>query len=61
MMAFAICLSLFGALVFFDPIFNSRKYGVQVDFGEYHRIIGFAMSSMGGVFLYLLERKEGLE
>lgn len=61
MAVFAVCLSLFGALVFFDPVFNSRKYGVQVNFGECHQIIGLAMSSMGGIFIYLMARKKGPE
>jgi len=55
----AICLLLFGLSVFFDPIFISRKFGFQINFGEHHQLIGFATASIGGIFLYLLLGKNG--
>lgn len=53
-----VCFLLFGAHVYFDPIFYSRKHGMQFDFEEYHKLIGLFISLIGLIFLILIFRKK---
>lgn len=48
----AVCLVLFGIFVFLDPVFVSRKYGVQINFGPYHTLIGIGLAVCGAAILY---------
>jgi hypothetical protein len=52
----AIALIAIGISIFFDPIFLSQRPAVQVNFGEYHQPIGFAISAVGGLLLYYITR-----
>lgn len=52
MLILGICLVFIGAFIHFDPVFYSRKYGVQFNLGEHHKLIGFAISVFGGYILY---------
>ena len=57
-----ISLLIIGTFVFFDPIFFSRKFGVRINFGEYHRLIGVAIGAGGGIVVYgtlTAKRKSG--
>lgn len=53
-------LLLFGLHVFFDPVIYIRKFGLQINLGEYHKLVGFILSSSGGLVLYLMLKKKNI-
>ena len=44
-------LVIFGTFTIFDPIFR-RRFGWQINFGEYHYIYGLLIMAIGIIILY---------
>ena len=53
---FAVIVSLglvaIGVSVVWDPIFVARNYGMRINFGTYHKVIGSAIVLAGVLLFY---------
>lgn len=48
----AICMVIIGIDIYLDPVFYSRMYGVQINFGQLHKLVGGIVVLIGGFILY---------